>query len=72
MASNRGCSSCDRQRSLRRVELFVYATGGGVQCISVHLCGPCSAALIDSVTLYAVRLEFEALSLFWPALPPDR
>lgn len=57
MGSQRGCYSCDRQRSLRRLELLVQANGGGIQAITVHLCGPCTAALIDSVTLFAVAME---------------
>lgn len=66
MAGNERCYSCDRQRPCRRVELFVQAAGGGVQCISVRLCGACTAALIDSVTLFAVATEFVVSS------PPPR
>lgn len=58
MAKHVGCNSCDRQRPCRRVELFLSADGGGLQAITVHLCGPCTAALIDSVTLFAVATEF--------------
>lgn len=57
MGFDRGCNSCDRKRSTRRVEVLVQARGGGLQAITVRLCGSCLAALIDSITLYAVTTE---------------
>lgn len=58
MAGNERCNSCDRQRPCRRVELFLQADGGGVQAVTVRLCRACTAALIDSVTLFAIATEF--------------
>lgn len=67
MARNERCNSCDRQRPCRRIELFLQADGGGVQAVSVRLCGACTAALIDSITLFAIATEFLEVSP-----PPSR
>ena len=59
MAAHGVCAGCGRQRVVRRVEMLLHLEGGGVRSVHFRLCGSCTAALLDSVSLHAVGVEMQ-------------